>query len=149
MSAPLPWDYCVGLFLSPRARSFLCDGSQRFGHGTENAIGSCLGAVADRQPHGLVVGQPGLALIVLPDQGFEGQIDANCPSCLHQRGTGPRVVENDHLGWRQCHPDFRSRFGVVDASKNSDVAICDRGYQPVDRLLGTIAAWVDRQSIRC
>jgi hypothetical protein len=51
-----------------RRRRLIRDGGKSVGHGFKNLFRSGFGAMASCEPFRIVVGEPGLALLVLPDQ---------------------------------------------------------------------------------
>src|SRR5215831_6093428 len=67
-------------------------------HGVDRRLGCGRQSVALREPARLVIGQPNLAIRILPDQRLQWQVDADGLVGLHQRRARLGVAEHEHLG---------------------------------------------------
>src|SRR3989442_13347292 len=63
------------------------------------------------KPARIVIGKPGFARCVLPDEHFQRQINANRLIGLHQRSAAARVAEENDFGWSQRQSRLRRQRG--------------------------------------
>src|ERR1035437_643065 len=85
--------------------------------------------VALLQVQRIVVGEPNLSLRVLPEQRFQGQIDRNTGSSLHQGSSALRTAEDEQLGRPHGQPDLRSLAAVIDAREDGDATLPEQRFE--------------------
>jgi hypothetical protein len=71
-------------------------------------------AVTMLQERQAVVGEPDLALAILPDKNFEWKVERGGRSGEHDRRAGFGAAENEQLGGQHGHADFGGFAAVVD-----------------------------------
>ena len=97
------------------------------------------------QPTWVVVGEPGLVLLVAPDQNLEGKINAHRLRGLHQRSAGFGIAEDEHFSWPQLQAGLGR--GVIDARDDGHAEGRDGRYGAVHRVLVPVSARNHRQAV--
>src|SRR5690242_11459422 len=89
---------------------------------------------------GSVVGQPGFAFRILPNERFQWQIDSNFLVGLHERRARLGITEDQELGWSQLEADLRGSSRMINACKYCQALSCGLSLEPFHRLFWPIAA---------
>jgi hypothetical protein len=106
------------------------------------------GAVTAGEIGRIVVRQPGRALLVLPDQRLQRQVDADGLRLLHQRRAALGVAEDEQISRPQIHADGGSACGVIDMGKHGEALGLHLGLEPLHRVRGSKTALDGDESVR-
>src|SRR5258708_9207026 len=97
-------------------------------------------AVAWRDVPGIVVADPDLARLILPDERLERQIDAYSLAAFDERRAALRVAEDQQLSGAEVPADFRCAGRVVYAGEDGHSLLGEQGLEAIHRHLRGVVA---------
>src|ERR1700688_2301977 len=87
-----------------------------------------------------MVGEPDLALLVLPRQSFQRQIDRQSRRSDHQRGAALGAAEDQELRGPHLEASLFSLTAVIDEGEDRNIFLFENRLQPRQSLWHGVAA---------
>ena len=83
----------------------------------------------------IIIGQPNLTLLILPDQRLLGKVNGDTLAALHQGGAHFGIAENDQLSGTQFSADILRRLRMIDSDEYGHSLLLKRIFEPIRRRL--------------